>query len=96
MLLAAIIILTLISPWIAPHDPLAMNPMMRLKPPSDEYLLGTDNYGRDQFSRILFGGQMSLAAGLLATAISLLLGLIAGCISGFYGRWIDESVRLTE
>lgn len=65
--------------------------------PAQVFLAGTDNYGRDQFSRILFGGQMSLAAGLLATGISLLLGLVAGCISGFYGRWIDESVmRLVE
>lgn len=61
------------------------------------FLAGTDNYGRDQFSRILYGGQMSLAAGLLATGISLLLGLIVGCLSGFYGKWIDESfMRLAE
>jgi len=66
-------------------------------PPAQIFLAGTDNYGRDQFSRILFGGQMSLAAGLLATGISLFLGLIVGCIAGFYGKWIDESVmRLVE
>ncbi len=63
LLLAAIIILTLISPWIAPHDPLAMNPMMRLKPPSDEYLLGTDNYGRDLFSRMILGGAFPSSSG---------------------------------
>lgn len=65
--------------------------------PGQIFLAGTDNYGRDQFSRILYGGQMSLAAGLLATAISLLLGIIIGCLSGFYGSWIDESfMRLAE
>lgn len=65
--------------------------------PAQVFLAGTDNYGRDQFSRILYGGQMSLAAGLLATAISLLLGLIIGCLSGFYGSWIDESfMRMAE
>jgi peptide/nickel transport system permease protein len=61
------------------------------------FLAGTDGFGRDQFSRILYGGQISLAAGLLATAISLFLGLLIGCVSGFYGRWVDESaMRLVE
>ncbi len=65
--------------------------------PAQVFLAGTDSYGRDQFSRILYGGQMSLAAGLLATGISLFLGMIVGCLSGFYGSWIDESfMRLAE
>ncbi|HEY6338942.1 MAG TPA: ABC transporter permease [Candidatus Sulfotelmatobacter sp.] len=65
--------------------------------PGQIFLAGTDNYGRDQFSRILYGGQISLAAGLVAAAISLFLGLCVGCISGFYAGWIDESaMRLAE
>jgi len=65
--------------------------------PAQIFLAGTDSYGRDQFSRILYGGQVSLAAGLLATGISLLLGLWVGCVSGFYGGWTDESaMRLAE
>lgn len=65
--------------------------------PAQIFLAGSDSYGRDQFSRILYGGQMSLAAGLLATGISLFLGMIVGCLSGFYGSWIDEScMRLAE
>lgn len=65
--------------------------------PGQIFVAGTDNYGRDQFSRILFGGQISLAAGLLATAISLFFGLSIGCVSGFYGKWVDESaMRLAE
>jgi peptide/nickel transport system permease protein len=65
--------------------------------PAQVFLAGTDNYGRDQFSRILYGGRISLAAGLLATGASLFLGLLIGCVSGFYGRWIDESaMRLAE
>jgi peptide/nickel transport system permease protein len=65
--------------------------------PAQIFLAGTDSYGRDQFSRILYGGQMSLASGLLATGISLFLGLVIGCLSGFYGSWIDESaMRLAE
>ncbi|WP_247870427.1 ABC transporter permease [Ochrobactrum sp. CGA5] len=84
VLLAAIILLTLISPWIAPHDPLAMNPMMRLKPPSDQYLLGTDNYGRDLFSRMILGGRISLLIGLLAAASSIAAGVLIGLIAGFF------------
>ena len=65
--------------------------------PAQIFLAGTDGFGRDQFSRILHGGQISLAAGLLATGISLFLGLVVGCVSGFYGRWVDESaMRLVE
>ena len=61
------------------------------------FLTGTDGYGRDQFSRILYGGQISLAAGLLATGISLLIGMCVGCVSGFYAGWIDETaMRLAE
>ena len=60
--------------------------------PAQIFLAGSDNYGRDQFSRILYGGRISLGAGLLATAISLALGLLLGTFSGFYGRWVDESV----
>ena len=65
--------------------------------PAQLFLAGSDNYGRDQFSRIMYGGRISLAAGLLATLISLSLGLLLGAISGFYGRWIDEGfMRLAE
>jgi peptide/nickel transport system permease protein len=65
--------------------------------PAQIFLLGSDNYGRDLLSRILYGGQISLAAGLLATAVSLLLGALIGAISGFYGNWIDESfMRFAE
>jgi peptide/nickel transport system permease protein len=65
--------------------------------PGQIFLAGTDGYGRDQFSRILYGGQISLAAGLLATGVSLSLGLLIGSVSGFYGGWVDESaMRLVE
>jgi peptide/nickel transport system permease protein len=65
--------------------------------PAQIFLAGSDNYGRDQFSRVLYGGRISLGAGLLATGISLLLGLLLGTVSGFYGRWVDEGImRLAE
>jgi peptide/nickel transport system permease protein len=81
-----------IAGWLPSHTHL-----FGVNAPAQVFLAGTDNYGRDQFSRILYGGQISLAAGLLATTVSLLLGLCLGCISGFYAGWIDESaMRLAE
>jgi peptide/nickel transport system permease protein len=56
------------------------------------FLLGTDDYGRDQLSRLLFGGQVSLFAGLLATALSLGLGLLMGGIAGYFGSWLDDFI----
>jgi len=54
------------------------------------FLMGTDGYGRDQFSRFLYGGQISLLAGLLAAALSVSLGVLVGALAGFYGGWIDD------
>jgi peptide/nickel transport system permease protein len=71
--------------------------LLGVEGPAQIFLSGTDNYGRDQFSRVLYGGQMSLAAGLLATGLALFLGLVFGCLSGYYGSWIDESfMRFAE
>ena len=65
--------------------------------PGQIFLAGTDDYGRDELSRLLHGGQLSMAAALLATGVSLLLGLVIGSLSGFYGNWIDASaMRLVE
>jgi len=60
--------------------------------PGKVLLLGTDAYGRDELSRVLFGGQISVAAGIAATFIALLAGSILGTVAGYYGRWIDESL----
>lgn len=60
--------------------------------PGQAFLLGTDAYGRDELSRLLYGGQISLAAGLLATFITLAAATIIGTISGYYGKWVDESL----
>jgi peptide/nickel transport system permease protein len=60
--------------------------------PGRMLFLGTDGYGRDELSRVLFGGQISVAAGIMATLIALLAGSILGIIAGYYGRWVDESL----
>lgn len=60
--------------------------------PGSIFLMGADGYGRDQFTRFLYGGQISLAAGLIAAALSLLLGLVIGSPAGFYGGWLDNAL----
>lgn len=84
LVLAVIVVLTLLAGWIAPHDPLAMNPMARLQAPIEGHPLGTDNFGRDIFSRVLIGGQLSLIIGIATAVVSVLLGLIIGMIAGFF------------
>jgi peptide/nickel transport system permease protein len=64
--------------------------------PGKVLLLGTDEFGRDEFSRVLVGGQISIAAGLLATAVTLLIGSIVGLVAGYYGGWIDETLMGTS
>jgi peptide/nickel transport system permease protein len=61
-------------------------------PGGNVFLLGTDEYGRDVFSRLLYGGQISLFAGLFASGVSVTLGLIAGALAGYYGRWLDHTI----
>lgn len=82
--LVMIVIVTLLSPWIAPYDPLEMQTMNRLKGPSPEHILGTDPFGRDLYSRVLIGGRVSLLIGIGAAVVSVLLGLIIGLIAGFF------------
>ena len=84
VVLAVIVVLTLLAQWIVPHDPLAMNPMVRLKGPIEGHPLGTDNFGRDIFSRVLIGGQLSLIIGLATAVVSVLLGLVIGMVAGFF------------
>jgi len=66
--------------------------LFRVDEPAHIFLFGADGFGRDEFSRLLYGGQISLAAGVLATLLSLTTGTIIGTISGYYGKWFDESL----
>ena len=77
---------------IFPHDPNATNLALKLKPPSLEHWLGTDNLGRDVFSRMLNGSYISLTVGFIAVAVSLLIGVTVGAISGYLGGWVDNVI----
>ncbi|MEW6643230.1 MAG: ABC transporter permease [Pseudomonadota bacterium] len=89
--LTLVVASALFAPWLAPHDPLQLAPALRLKPPGAEFPLGTDAYGRDLLSRILYGGRISLLIGIGAAAVSVVIGLAIGLVSGFF-HWIDAVV----
>ncbi len=87
-LLAVIAVLAAFAPWLTPHDPTRLTPALRLRPPDSTFWLGTDAYGRDLFSRIMQGGQMSLAIGVSAAVVAVASGLVLGLLAG-YVRWLD-------
>ena len=88
VLLVVIVVASVFSPWLAPHDPTRLTPALRLRPPDGTFWLGTDAYGRDLFSRIMVGGQMSLAIGVAAAIVAVTAGLVLGLLAG-YIRWLD-------
>lgn len=97
--LVLIVCLTaLLAPLLAGHDPAAVDPLNRLKPPmwleggTKEHWLGTDNLGRDMWSRIVYGSRVSLIVGIGAVLVSGAIGAVLGLVSGFYGKWIDAVI----
>ena len=89
LVLAIMVLAAALAPWIALQDPLAVAPEAQLKPPSAAHWNGTDLFGRDIFSRLLFGGRVSLLVGIVAVLIASVPGTTLGLIAGYYGRWID-------
>jgi peptide/nickel transport system permease protein len=77
------------APLIAPHDPLEQNILNRLKPPSAEHLLGTDYFGRDTLSRLLYGARVSLVIGVSATLVAMVVGSTIGMLAGWRGGGFD-------
>ena len=89
-LLAALTVVTLLTPILAPFDPDALNlPTGRLLAPSAEHWMGTDELGRDLLSRVLYGARISLTIGFLAVLIAITLGTTIGAVAGYAGGWID-------
>jgi peptide/nickel transport system permease protein len=89
---------TVVAPWVAPHDPLAVNIRHRLAPPAwmagggAQHLLGTDQVGRDLLSRVVYGGRVSLVVGVAAVLISATIGVLLGLGAGYFGRRIDTAI----
>jgi peptide/nickel transport system permease protein len=83
-----------LAPMIAPYDPNALDVPARLQGPSLAHLLGTDNLGRDVFSRVLYGGRIALGVALTAVGLSLVGGILLGLIAGYGPRWLDNLLLL--
>lgn len=92
IMLLAIILITATAPIIAPFDPLEVDPAAILSAPGFPHLLGTDTLGRDLFSRVAFGGRISLLLGLISVSISLVLGVLLGVLAGYFGGKTDEVI----
>ncbi len=84
--------LALFAPFIAPYDPNAINPIASLEAPSASHFFGTDDLGRDLFSRMLYGARISLFVGFVAVSISSFIGIIIGLCAGYFGGIIDEAL----
>src|SRR4029079_19456084 len=82
--LALIVLISILAPLIAPHDPILLAPSQRLQPASAQVLLGSDAYGRDLLSRVIYGGRISLLIGIGAAVLSIAIGLVIGLVSGFF------------
>lgn len=91
-IIAALAVLAVFSPWLVPHDPYRQNLLMRLSPPSAEFWFGTDELGRDVFSRIFLGIRVSLAIGFTSAVISISIGTIVGLAAGYWRGWIDTAL----
>ncbi len=91
------IIMAVIAPVVAPYDPIEQDLSIRLMAPSAEHIFGTDNFGRDIFSRVIYGGRYSLLAGLLTVVIAGAIGTLYGSIAGYIGGQVDNvMMRLSE
>jgi peptide/nickel transport system permease protein len=88
-------VVSVLAPWLAPHDPLEVDVYSRLLSPSADHLLGTDQLGRDIFSRVLMGGQVALKVSLLAIGVAMAIGIALGMIAGFGPRWLDRILVVT-
>ncbi|HEV2528176.1 MAG TPA: ABC transporter permease [Thermomicrobiales bacterium] len=92
IILIAAATVAILAPLLATHDPRDQSLLNRLSPPSSEYRLGTDELGRDEFSRLVWGARNSLFIGFAGTAGGLLLGTVIGLAAGFFGGWLDTII----
>ncbi|KQL48496.1 glutathione ABC transporter permease [Brevibacillus choshinensis] len=89
VLLALLCATAALAPVLAPHDPTQMFQEHRMEGSSGEFMLGTDQFGRDLLSRIIYGARVSLVVGVSAVLVSVVFGTLFGLIAGYFGRWVD-------
>jgi peptide/nickel transport system permease protein len=88
----AMVAIAIAAPWIAPFDPNEQNVLLKLEPPSVAHLFGTDEFGRDVLSRVIFGARISLFIGAFATFAGVLIGTVIGVVSGYFGGLVDRLI----
>lgn len=97
LIILAWIAISITATWISPYEPLAQDIANRLQPPNADHFFGTDQLGRDVFARIMYGGRVSLPAGLLVITVATIIGTAVGSVAGYVGGLWDEGLmRITE
>ncbi|KAB2658323.1 ABC transporter permease [Brucella tritici] len=96
IVLAVFAILALLAPWIAPYSPSKLSIVNRLKPPSEMFWFGTDEFGRDVFSRTIYAGRLSLMVGAAVVVLSAIIGVALGLLAGFFQRLDTPIARLID
>ncbi|MDQ6672724.1 MAG: ABC transporter permease [Chloroflexota bacterium] len=92
LLLALLVLLAILAPLVAPFDPLAQQGGQELRPPGSTFFLGTDEFGRDILSRVVYGSRTSLLVGVVAVAVGAGIGVPTGLVAGYEGGWLDAVI----
>lgn len=92
LLVGLAVVMALAAPLIATHDPNSPDFIEILSPPSANHLFGTDDLGRDTFSRIVYGARASILVGALSVVAAFILGTVTGLVAGFFGKWVDALI----
>jgi peptide/nickel transport system permease protein len=95
LVLILICVSAVLAPVLVPKDPTQMDNAFRLQGSSANYLLGTDQFGRDLLSRVIYGAKISLTVGICSVAISAFFGVVFGLLAGYFGRWVDSIIMRT-
>ncbi len=95
VIIAVVLVVAVAAPLLAPHDPNAQDVLNQFKPPSAHHLLGTDEFGRDELSRIIFGARISVLTSLAVGAAILAIGVLVGTVSGLAGGLLDGAIMRT-
>ncbi len=88
-ILAILVSAAIFAPWLTPYEPQAQVPEEALQSPSLDHPFGTDNFGRDMFTRVLYGARIDLRVGVIAVLSPFVIGVLIGCIAGYFGGWAD-------
>jgi len=91
-LLGGLVLVAVLAPVLAPQDPYATNPTLSLRPPGPRHLFGTDTFGHDIFSRVLYGARIDLLVAAGAVGLAMLLGGCLGAVAGYAGGWLDDGI----